>query len=209
MPTIRFLTPADYADMCAIIDKHSSGPGAWCNDKAAPAAQNFRQLAKDHVDLCFGEAMSNFWGYFDDAGKLVAWTLFIRWQDSDNITIRLLIEDPDADLPRADGAVWSEAAVDLVNWGIGYCWTEGVSFFWSRIYAGREANHVSDHPNCMLGQYQKEAVLAVAKGALPPPEYRRVSWSPVDYDTTICKFTDPLPLAQYLEDQNAQTRNAQ
>ncbi|MGJ4945060.1 hypothetical protein ACQR1W_31155 [Bradyrhizobium sp. HKCCYLS1011] len=199
MPSIRYLTPADYDDMCAIIDKHSSGPGAWCNDRGAPAAANFRKLAKDHVDLCFGEAMCHFWGYFDDGGHLVAWTLFVRWLDSANITIRLLIEDPEANLSRADGAIWSDAAVDLVNWGVGFFWSEGVSCFWSRLYAGRETNHVSAHPNCMLGQFKKETVLTVAKGELSPPEYRRVTWSPVDYGTTICKFSDPLPLKDYLE----------
>jgi hypothetical protein len=82
MPTIRFLTPADFGDMCDIIDKHSSGPGAWCNDETAPvqSAERFRQAAKDHVDQCFFHGMAHFWGYFDDAGKLVAWTLFVGGQ---------------------------------------------------------------------------------------------------------------------------------
>ncbi|MGJ4953020.1 hypothetical protein [Bradyrhizobium sp. HKCCYLS20291] len=199
MPTIRYLTPADYDDICAIIDKHSSGPGAWCNDSSAPAAPNFRKLAKDHVELCFPQPMSNFWGYFDDSGKLVAWTMFVRWADHDNVTVRLLIEDPEADLPRANGAVWSDAAVDLVNWGIGSFWCEGVSCFWSRTYAGREARHVSVHPNCLLAEYERRDVLKLPVNTVSPDEYRRVTWSPVDYETTICRFNDPRPLKDYLE----------
>ena len=202
MPTIRFLTPADYDEMCAIIDKHTSGAGAWCNDTSAPPAQNFRQLARDHVDQCFGQPMSNFWGYFDDDGKLVAWTFFVRWADMTNVTIRLLVEDPEADLPRADGAAWSDAAIDLVNWGIGYFWSEGVECFWSRIYEGREAHHVSANPNSMLTEYGREDVMVVPVNTLPPPEYRRVSWSPIDYETTITRFKDPLPLPAYLESAN-------
>ncbi|WP_316200894.1 MULTISPECIES: hypothetical protein [unclassified Bradyrhizobium] len=199
MPTIRFLTPADFGDMCDIIDKHSSGMGAWCNDPTAPVRAYFRRLAKDHVDQCFGHGMTNFWGYFDYAGRLVSWVNFIRWADDTNITIRSVIEDPDAALPRQDGAVWSNAAVDLVNWGIGYFWSEGVSAFWCRMFAGKEDRHISVHPNCMLIEYQREKIVDIPGGKLPPEEYRRVSWSPFDDDTAIYRFSDPLPLAAYLE----------
>jgi hypothetical protein len=209
MPMIRFLTPADYADMCDIIDKHSSGLGAWCNDPTAPEKPNFRRLAKDQVDLCFEHAMSNFWGYFDDAGKLVAWVNFIRWLDNTNITIRSVIEDPDAGLPRQDGAVWSDAAVDLVNWGIGFFWSEGVENFWCRMYAGKEHRHVSAHPNCMLTEYQRSKVYFIPAGEQPPPEYRRVSWSPFDDPTVIYRFSDTLPLLAYLESANDPTGNAE
>ncbi|WP_315729793.1 hypothetical protein [Bradyrhizobium sp. SZCCHNRI2010] len=199
MPTIRFLTPADFGDMCDIIDKHSSGMGAWCNDPSAPEKSDFRQLAKDHVDLCFEHAMSNFWGYFDDSGKLVSWVNVTRWADDKNITIRSVIEDPSAGLARQDGAVWSDAAVDLVNWGIGFFWSEGVSAFWCRLYAGREDRHVSAHPNCMLTQYSREKVIDIPAGQQPPKEYQRVTWSPFGDDTAIYRFSDSLPLAAYLE----------
>jgi hypothetical protein len=191
MPTIRFLTPADFGDMCDIIDKHSSGPGAWCNDETATvqSAERFRQAAKDHVDQCFFHGMAHFWGAFDDAGKLVAWTLFVRWPDHTNITLRLLIEDPQAGLQRADRAVWSDAAVDLVNWGLNYFRPQGVDCFWARLYNGREDRHISLHPKCLLREYKRENVAAVPSGTIPPEEYRRVSWLSVDYDTTICRFT--------------------
>ncbi|MEH2517495.1 hypothetical protein V1279_003068 [Bradyrhizobium sp. AZCC 1610] len=205
MPTIRFLTPADFADMCDIIDKHSSAAGAWFNDRSAPATANFRQLAKDHAWLCFTQPMSNFWGYFDDAGKLVAWVLFNRWLDLTNITLRLVIEDPDANLPRADGAIWSDAAIDLVNWGVGYFWSEGIECFWARLYLGRESFHVSRQPNCLLSTYEAEAVLIVPAYRVPPEGYRRVSWAPVGDHTMIYKFKDPLPLAAYEESFNDPT----
>ncbi|WP_315768359.1 MULTISPECIES: hypothetical protein [unclassified Bradyrhizobium] len=199
MPKIRFLTPADFGDMCDIIDKHSSGMGAWCNDPEAPTKQNFRQLAKDHVDLCFEHAMSSFWGYFDDSGKLVSWVNFTRWADNDNITIRSVIEDPEAALPRQDGAAWSDAAVDLVNWGIGFFWTDGISTFWSRLFAGREDRHISAHPSCMLTQYAREKVVDIPGGQRPPQEYQRVTWSSFDDATAIYRFNDPLPMAAYLQ----------
>jgi hypothetical protein len=209
MPTIRFLTPADSADMCDIIDKHSSGMGAWCNDPAAPPKENFRKFAKEHVDLCFDHAMTNFWGYFDDTGKLVSWVNFIRWVDNTNITIRSVIEDPEANRPRQEGAIWSDAAIDLVNWGIGYFWSEGIPIFWCRLFSGKEDRHYSAHPNCMLTDYHREKVLFLKGGELPPPEYRRVTWKPFDDDTAIYRFSDPLPLAAYLESANDPTGNAE
>lgn len=199
MPTIRFLTPADYADMCDIIDKHTSPASAWCNDRSAPERPNFRMIAKDHLYLFFQQNMAFFWGYFDDAGRLVAWVHFSRWADMTNITIRTVIEDPEAGLPRAAGASWSDAVIDLVNWGIGHFWSEGVEYFWSRVYVGREALHISRHPNCLLSNYWAEKVLDVPADTLPPPEYYRVSASPIGNDTMIYRFKDPLPLAAYYE----------
>ncbi|WP_316207386.1 hypothetical protein [Bradyrhizobium sp. SZCCHNR3118] len=199
MPSIRFLTPADYADICDIIDKHGSGRGAWCNDTTAPERRQFRQLAKDHMDLCFYHAMSNFWGYFDDAGKLVSWVNFTRWIDNTNVTIRSVLEDPDAGLARQAGAVWSDATVDLVNWGIGFFWSEGVSAFWCRLFSGYESRHISAHPHCLLSEYQREKVVDLPGGQKPPAGYQRVTWSSFDDDTAIYKFSDPMPLAEYLE----------
>lgn len=199
MPTIRFLTPADTADIYAMIEKFTSGMGAWCNDPSAPARSDFQRFAKEHVDQCFEQPMSNLWGYFDDAGQLVAWVNYIRWQDNSNITIRTVMEDPDAGLSRADGAVWSDAAIDLINWGIGHFWSEGVENFWCRLYAGKEDRHPSAHPNCMLTSYVREKVLEVKAGDVPPEEYRRVSWSAFGDDTAIYRFSDPLPLADYLK----------
>jgi hypothetical protein len=205
MPTIRFLTPHDYEDMCAVVEKFTSSTGAWCNDPSVPARPDFPRLATEHLWTCFPEAMSNFWGYFDDAGKLVAWTGFRRWLDNKNITISHVIEDPDANLPRGDGWHWSEAAVDLVNWGIGYFWSEGVECFWCRLYAGREQLHISNIPNCLLSNCKREKVLDIPPGTIPPPEYQRVTWSRVGDNTAIYRFTDPLPLAAYLESANDPT----
>lgn len=208
MPTIRHLTPFDLDDMHAIIDKHSSGVGAWCNDPSAPARPDFRNFAKAHIDRLFPQAMAHYFGYFDDAGRLVAWTGLHRWVDNTNITVSTFIEDPDANLPRGSGCVWSDAVIDLVNWGVAYFWSEGVEYFWSRVYAGKEDRHPFSHPNCLLNSCEAERMCFIPAGELTPPEYRRVSWVRVGDDSMIYRFKDPLPLAAYLESANDPTGNA-
>jgi hypothetical protein len=208
MPTIRHLTPFDLDDMHAIVDKHSSGVGAWCNDPSAPPRSDFRSFAKAHIDQLFPQAMSHYFGYFDDDGKLVAWSGFHRWVDNTNITVSTFIEDPDANLPRGSGSVWSDALIDVVNWGVGYFWSEGVECFWSRVYAGREDRHPFSHPNCLLNSYRAESMCFMRGGQPTPIEYRRVSWVCVGDDSMIYRFKDPLPLAAYLEGENDPTGNA-
>src|ERR1700754_4204290 len=100
MPSIRILTPADFWDICYIIDKHTSGAGACCNDPNAPARPNFAQLTKNNLNLLFEQPMTFVFGYDDDAGNLVAWCCLNRWADPDNITIRMVMEDPQAGLPK-------------------------------------------------------------------------------------------------------------
>lgn len=209
MPTIRKLTTDDLPAIHAMIDKHTSGAGAWCNDRTAPARPDFAQLTKDNLDILFGHAMTFLFGYCDDSSNLLAWTCFNRWLDNDNITIRQVMEDPQANLSRGAGQTWSDAAVDTVNWAIGWFWSEGVKTFWSRVYSGRETMHIFHHPNCQLSGYTSSKVIDIPARTKPPQEYNRVSFSSLGDDTSIYRYDDPLPLAQYLEEQNAQTGNAQ
>jgi hypothetical protein len=209
MPTIRLLTPADLPLVEAMVDVHTSGAGAWCNDRTAPARAPFAQLTKDNINILIAEAMTFLFGYFTDDGHLVAWTLFNRWLDNDNVTIRQLMEDPTATLTHATGQTWSDEAVDLVNWAMGWFWTEGVSCFWSRVYTGRETMHISRHPNSQLSEYTAAKVIDVPAQTKPPDQYNRVSFSSLGDNTSIYQFTDPQPLAQYLKDQNATPGNAQ
>jgi predicted RNA methylase len=75
VPKIRELTPADYADMCDIADTHSSPASAYQNRFDAPEFQNFPTICKDYIWSIFQHSQSNFFGYFTDEGKLVAFTL--------------------------------------------------------------------------------------------------------------------------------------
>ncbi|MGC0389180.1 hypothetical protein [Bradyrhizobium sp. USDA 241] len=208
MPTIRFLTPADYPDICDILDQHTSGPGAYANDRDAPPSQYFHDHAKEFIDRMFFEAMSNFYGYFDDEGRLAAFCLFVRWENVTDITISIKVENPSLDLPRAEGARWSDATIELVNWGIGYFWSEGVTTFWTLQMRGQEPASFMAHPNCILNQYQREKVLDLPAGTRPPAEYSRVTWKLLFQDASIVKYTDPLPLAEYLKAKNDPTGDA-
>ena len=208
MPTIRFLTPADYPDMCDILDLHTSGPGAYGNDRSAPPSADFNWQAKWYIDTLFEAAMSSFFGYFDDEGRLAAFACFIRWKNATDITLNIKVENPTLDLPRAEGARWSNATIDLMNWGVGYFWSEGVKTFWVLQIAGQEPASIPAHPNCILNQYQREKVLDIPAGQLPPEEYRRVQWMPIFQQSAIYKYTDPLPLDEYLKVQNDPTGDA-
>jgi hypothetical protein len=208
VPTIRFLTPADYPDMCDILDQHSSGPGAYANDPNAPPSADFHWQSKWYIDTLFEGAMTSFFGYFDDEGRLAAFCCLWRWLDNHNITINIKLENPALDLPRAEGARWSDATIDLVNWGVGSFWSEGVTTFWTMQIVGQEAASFTAHPNSMLNQYEREKVMDLPAGQLPPPEYARVQWMPIFQDAEIYKYTDPLPLQEYLKVQNDQTGDA-
>ncbi|MEY9575898.1 hypothetical protein ABIE88_003474 [Bradyrhizobium diazoefficiens] len=205
MPTIRFLTPGDIPDMWDILDQHSSGPGAYANDPDAPPSSYFHDHAKEFIERMFYEAMSNFFGYFDDEGKLAAFCLFVRWANNTDITVSIKVENPSLNLPRAEGARWSDATIDLVNWGIGYFWSEGVTTFWTLLIKGHEAAGFTVHQNCLLNQYQREKVVDVPAGTRPPAEYSRVHWKLLYQDAEIFKYTDPLPLAEYLKVENDPT----
>ncbi|TYO65535.1 hypothetical protein FXV83_16520 [Bradyrhizobium hipponense] len=205
MPTIRFLTPADYPDMCDILDKHTSGPGAYANDRTAAPSADFNWHAKWYIDTLFEAAMTNFFGYFDDEGRLAAFVCFIRWVNDTDISINIKVEDPTIDLPRAEGARWSDVTIDLINWGVGYFYSEGVTTFWTLMMSGQEAASFAAHENCILNQYGKEKVLSLPAGELPPEQYRRVQWMPIFQDSEIYKYTDPLPLSEYLKVENDPT----
>ena len=112
MPTIRFLTPADYPDMCDILDLHTSGPGAYANDRNAPPSADFHRQSKWYIDTLFEAAMTSFFGYFDDEGRLAAFCCFIRWRNNTDITVNIKVENPSLDLPRAEGARWSDAMIE-------------------------------------------------------------------------------------------------
>jgi hypothetical protein len=204
MPTIRYLTPADYQDMCDILDKHVSGPGAYCNDRSAAPSADFDRHSKWYIDTLFAAAMTDFFGYFTDQGKLAAFCCFVRWTPKDVIA-NIKVEDPSIDLPRAEGARWSDAMIDLVNWAVGAFWSEGYSTFWTLQTEGQEAASFPAHPNCILNQYERVKVMDIAAGKVAPEEYRRVHWMPVFQNLTMFKYTDPLPLDQYLKVKNAQT----
>jgi hypothetical protein len=205
MPTIRFLTPADYPDICDILDLHTSGPGAYCNDRSAQPTADFHSHAKEYIDTLFYHGMTTFFGYFDDQGRLAAFCCFLRWLTNTDVTISLKVENPALDLPRAEGARWSDATIDLVNWGIGSFWSEGVTTFWTQQIVGQEAAVFAAHPNCMINQYQREKVMDLPAGQRLPEEYRRISWMPIFADSVIYKYTDPLPLPEYLKVENDQT----
>ncbi|MGX9944856.1 hypothetical protein ACTG4Q_20540 [Bradyrhizobium denitrificans] len=208
MPTIRHLTPADYPDMCDILDLHTSGPGAYANDRSAPPSPEFHAHAKWYIDTLFETPISHFFGYFDDEGRLAAFCCFIRWATDTDVTVNIKVENPSIELPRAEGARWSDASIDLVNWGVGYFWSEGVTTFWSLQIEGQEAASFSAHPNCMLNEYQREKVMDLPAGQLPPEEYRRVQWMPIFQAAAIYKYSDPLPLREYLKVKNDPTGDA-
>lgn len=208
MPTIRVLTPGDIPDMWNILDKYSSGPGAYCNDPNAEPSPYFQEHARLFIDTMFAEAMSTFFGYFDDEGQLAAFCLFVRWANDSDITISIKVEDPTLNLPRAEGARWSDATMDLVNWAVGWFWSEGITAFWTLGIAGQEAAGFPAHPNCILNQYQRQKVVDVPAGTKPPQEYSRVHWLVLFQDATIFKYSDPLPLADYLKVENDPTGDA-
>lgn len=208
MPSIRHLTPADYADMCDILDQHSSGPGAYANDRNATPSPDFHRHSKWYIDYLWDKQMANFFGYFNDEGQLAAFICFVRWLNATDVTINIRVENPSLDLPRAEGTRWSDAANDLVNWGVGYFWSEGIKTFWSLQIKGQEEAGFTAHPNCLLNQYQREKVMNLSAGELPPEALRRVQWMPIFQESAIYKYTDPLPLAEYLKVDNDPTGDA-
>jgi hypothetical protein len=202
MPTIRFLTPGDIPDMWDILDQHSSGPSAYANDGSAPPSDRFQEHSRFYIETLFEAAMTNFFGYFDDEGRLAAFVCFIRWVNDTDISINIKVENPSLDLPRAEGARWSDATIDLINWGIGYFYSEGVTTFWTLMIDGQEGASFASHENCILNQYQRKKVLSLAEGELPTQQYRRVQWMPIWQASAIYKYTDPLPLEEYLKAKN-------
>ncbi len=199
MPNIRFLTPLDYADMCDIVDTHDGPQSAYHNNFDAPAVPGWRDDVKWFLWENFTQPCANIFGYFDDEDRLVAFAMFVRWLDYDNFTMSVRMENKNLNLPRrTDESRYSEALVDLTNYGLGYFRSEGHEFVWAQHF-GTDGLTIADEPNCILSTYIRHAILELPANTKPPAEYHRVAWVTNPEPSIIYCFEDPMPLHTFTE----------
>ena len=131
---------------------------------------------------------ANVFGYLNDDNKVVAFIATKFWNDKENVTFSTSSVDQNENHPLSDGSRWPHAIIALVNYGVFYYQKQGVKYLWTIRPNSPNWVPYTNAKECVLRNFNFEAVCTVPANVNFPLEYQEVCALPLPMEQIIIKY---------------------